>query len=138
MTNLTHELDFIDLELGISEPVAIQDSDEVDNASDGSVSESADSEQSPISTEDCFGTSDEEEDEEETEERIHNSCRDQLLLQSSTRALRVDALEARDVHEEAARTAMARLDHLSGLKAKSLTQTLPPLSLTRSSSCLVP
>ena len=25
-----------------------------------------------------------------------------------------------------------------GLKAKSLTQTLPPLSLTRSSSCLVP
>eukprot|EP00439_Symbiodinium_sp_Y106_P072354 s1538_g13.t1 len=103
MTNLTHELDFIDLELGISEPVAIQDSDEVDNASDGSVSESADSEQSPISTEDCYGTSDEEEDEEETEERIHNSCRDQLLLQSSTRALRVDALEARDVHEEAAR-----------------------------------
>ena len=35
-------------------------------------------------------------------------------------ARRVDALEARDVHDEAARIVMARLDHLSGAHGQEL------------------
>ncbi|CAE7686656.1 unnamed protein product [Symbiodinium microadriaticum] len=104
---------------------------EVDHASDDpqAVSSSEAASEQPRQTvdgdidevEDCWGSSDEEEeDEEETEERIDNSSRDELILHSSTMALRVDALEARDVHEEAARIVMARLDHLSGAQGQEL------------------
>ena len=104
---------------------------EVDDASDDpqAVSASEVASEQPFQTvdgdidevEDCWGSSDEEEeDEEETEERIDDTSRDELILHSSTMALRVDALEARDVHEEAARIVMARLDHLSGAQGQEL------------------
>ena len=109
-------------EVAIELPLQTVDSDEVDNATDGqaaSVFESAEPDQIQISTEHCWNSG-EVEDEKETEEQIDNSSRDTPLLQPSPMAPRVDALEARDVHEEAARIVMARLDHLSGARGQEL------------------
>ncbi|CAJ1397372.1 unnamed protein product [Effrenium voratum] len=83
-----------DLEMGLAPPTP-SDADPEDEAEES----------------ECWGESEEEsEDEDEEEPRVSNDCRDGLILQAATMGLRIRHCTAPEVHAEAGRVALARLD----------------------------
>ena len=96
-----------DLEMGLTPPTP-SDADNEDGAEES----------------ECWGESEEEsEDEDEEEPRVSNDCRDGFILQAATMGLPIRHCTAPEVHAEAGRVALARLDKKSGEQGDALDES---------------
>ena len=111
---VVEEIDCRDLELGLHPPVHSMrglDSGFGDQIQSQTLQSRAPSSevQEVSSEEDCWGTTDEESENGE-DERASDARRDELILQALTMGLRIDAHDAPDVHREAGRISLVRLN----------------------------